>query len=402
MTNIFWIEQNINEYVKGYSERIVKDPAFYESDEGYKYQAVSTFQKEFDLDAKDFKTMIIGSLASGRNLIQSGQYFPKRMLLLFVEKDPGYVRKLFRDLLLSGDSVGSRIDRFIEGIKKRFSKLLDNDRQTYIDCRFLSFFLAAYKPEDYFYVKALEFKKFSKMVAYDLPLEGSQGNRYEALFQLASVTRSILSQNQDFKKAHEIIVKKFSYKDSSLSWGTFDFIFNVARRMGAEIKAQAEKKIAWRSKIISSKDQSAEDFLAEEDVEQEMQAKSKADILTEAIKFHPKNSSYIQKEGSYKLRLDNARQKVRVKILEDYVCQVCGFSFEYINSNGEKKKYAEADHIIEKSEGGTEELDNLWVLCPNCHVKKSLGVIRIDPVKKEVTQNERPVKIRDNHLNWQN
>ena len=57
------------------------------------------------------------------------------------------------------------------------------------------------------------------------------------------------------------------------------------------------------------------------------------------------------------------------------------------------------DHIIEKSDKGSENLKNLWVLCPNCHAKKTCGVITIDLMTKRVSEGGREVKLlKDNHL----
>jgi len=56
------------------------------------------------------------------------------------------------------------------------------------------------------------------------------------------------------------------------------------------------------------------------------------------------------------------------------------------------------DHIIEKSDGGDESLNNLWVLCPNCHVEKTRGVITIDLEKGVVKKREKTIDINNKHL----
>ncbi len=397
MENQFLIENNINEYVKFYSKRILKDPIFYEADEAYKYKAVATFQKEFDLEAKNLAVMLEKALADAHNLVQSGQYYPKNMLIRFAQKNEIFVRNLLKTLLENNKLVSERIDYFIKEIKKEFSLI---NEQHYIDARFLSFFLASSCPEKYFYVKPKEYKKFANMVGYNLALEGSQGNRYEAMAELSEVTREILRMNDSFKQVHKVIVEKFDYRDTSIGWGTFDFIFDVARREGAVLDP-VNKKINWQARLVEAKKESIKDLLSEEESFDETVVKSKNEILVEASGYRPKETEgYRQKTGQYKTRVDNTRQKIRIKILEDYICQVCGSTFEYQNSDGKIRKYAEADHIIDKIDGGTEELGNLWVLCANCHMKKTLGVINIDPNKKIVRENGKDISIRDNHLGW--
>lgn len=84
--------------------------------------------------------------------------------------------------------------------------------------------------------------------------------------------------------------------------------------------------------------------------------------------------------------------------IEEYTCQVCGFYTEYLKSNGKRGWIIEVDHIIEKSKEDSEDLNNLWVLCPNRHAKKTYGVITIDVEKKFVTEKGELISITDNHL----
>ena len=397
--NQILIEQNINDYVKKYSERILKDPSFYKIDEGYKYKAVATFRKYFNLDAKDLGKMIEAALADAKNLVQSGQYFPKRMLLVYISQNEQYVREQLRLLLYGKETERYRIDHFIQEMESKFQK---GKVQTYFDCRFLSFFLASLFPEKYFYVKSKHYSKFCKMVGYDLNLHGSQGEKFETMQEVALIVKGVLAENKDFLEVHKKITEEFDYKDSSLSWGTFDFIFNIAGHIGPIIEPEVRQKIDWQTKISKVKHEGLEDLLASDEIQDEVAGQPKTEILAEAEKYKPGGKDgYSLKEGTFKVRRDNAKQKERIRIIEDYACQVCGFNFEYLNSKGKKRKYVEVDHIIEKSGGGTEEAHNLWALCPNCHMKKTLGVIVIDLKNHKVSEDGKFIKIRDNHLRWE-
>lgn len=47
----------------------------------------------------------------------------------------------------------------------------------------------------------------------------------------------------------------------------------------------------------------------------------------------------------------------------DYKCQFC--STTILKANGDY--YIEACHVKAKAEGGKDSLDNILILCPNCH-----------------------------------
>ena len=94
----------------------------------------------------------------------------------------------------------------------------------------------------------------------------------------------------------------------------------------------------------------------------------------------------------------DGRQKRIVAKIEDNTCQVCEFYCDYKNTRGQIRHIIQVDHIDEKSRGGDESLTNLWVLCPNCHAKKTAGLLKIDTGRKQVFLNGETVLIRDHHL----
>jgi hypothetical protein len=100
MKDIEHIQENIADYVGSYVEHVLKDLDFYQKDEGYKFEAVATFQKKFNLKSKNWLSMIERALKDAGNLVQSGQYFPKGMLLHYIQTDETFVRKEFEKLLV--------------------------------------------------------------------------------------------------------------------------------------------------------------------------------------------------------------------------------------------------------------------------------------------------------------
>lgn len=132
----------------------------------------------------------------------------------------------------------------------------------------------------------------------------------------------------------------------------------------------------------------------------DLNEKSKDAIFNEAKEFTDYSQQYVESEKKTKRRKESKAQKERIAILEDHTCQVCGFKEGYLNTKNKKLWIIEVDHIIEKSKGGGESFDNLWVLCPNCHAKKTRGIIKIDPIRRVVKEKGETIRIRDNHLGW--
>lgn len=150
---------------------------------------------------------------------------------------------------------------------------------------------------------------------------------------------------------------------------------------------------AIESIIEKTKEETIEDEI-EESVDKEK-------LLIEAVDFKNEGEGYTLDTTPRKIRVENRIQKKRVAILEDYACQVCNWSLEWVNSKDKKSYRIDIDHITDKAKGGGEELSNLWALCPNCHTKKTLGVITIDKENKTIKENDKEIKLHhDNHLGW--
>lgn len=130
-------------------------------------------------------------------------------------------------------------------------------------------------------------------------------------------------------------------------------------------------------------------------------AVDKEELLKRAREFVNSRDSHVLADGPRKIRIESRAQKKIVAQLEDYKCQLCGWSLEWINFEGRKVHRIDVDHIVDKAKGGTEEITNLWALCPNCHVKKTLGVISIDFETRKVFEHGAEIKLHhDYHLNW--
>ena len=152
-------------------------------------------------------------------------------------------------------------------------------------------------------------------------------------------------------------------------------------------------------KVIEDIIEQKEDEIVEDSDTDEVVDKEK--LLADAQNYHNVSPSHVVVDSPHKTRVENKIQKKRIAKLEGHSCQVCGWSLGWTNSKGKKVKRIDGDHIIDKAKGGGEEVKNLWVLCPNCHVKKTLKVITIDLSNKVLREGDQEVKMHhDSHLEW--
>ncbi len=123
------------------------------------------------------------------------------------------------------------------------------------------------------------------------------------------------------------------------------------------------------------------------------------DILEKAKAFVDYEEQYRTEYNNRLQRHESKMQKERIARIENYTCQICGFRQSYLNANGKTRYIIEVDHILEKSQGGGENINNLLVLCPNCHAKKTYGVIKINSDYSIIDENgERKLLKQNKHL----
>lgn len=86
-----------------------------------------------------------------------------------------------------------------------------------------------------------------------------------------------------------------------------------------------------------------------------------------------------------------SRDKNKVYSLYQGKCAICGWKISenlVIHKGKALPSYGcEIHHIVPVSEGGSGELDNLIMLCPNCHKKADYGVITREELRKAQKKN---------------
>ncbi len=145
----------------------------------YIWASQRTFQENWDLEASNLAAMYDASLqnAHSRRLWNRESYEPKRIMMAFMEMEPGYVRDIFSDLFNEKKEVDGRADRFLfycdellELYKERHPNTRENSHYHNDDYQMVSLYLAFRYPAQYTLYDAAGFRHLLKILgSTDIP-----------------------------------------------------------------------------------------------------------------------------------------------------------------------------------------------------------------------------------------
>ena len=209
-------------------------------EEIYKWKAVKCYQDNWNIEAENFYEMLMVSLSRTKNLLDSGQYFPLRMLVQYAEHRPNEVRQLFRNLYNEEEDLFERIQNFQTNINVINDELFKN-KKSYQDPRAIIVYLVLRYPERYFFYKFEMFKQFSKKLELIYkPVKGHLENIGHFNSQ-CELIRFELSLDQELLKLHKNRITSDCYYDENLNILTQDFIYAVARHLDQAILADTSE-----------------------------------------------------------------------------------------------------------------------------------------------------------------
>ncbi len=161
MINLNVLEQVEEAYLKHL-------PDHFHGVEDYKWEAVKHFQNNWNIDASDFPEMLDLSLGKTYNLLASGYYYARKMIVQFAKEDPEGLRELFRQLYDESRDLSDRIKVFIAYAedKKRNNKSSDW-KSTFQDLRAISVYLWLRYPDKYYIYKYAEIRPTAEILESD-------------------------------------------------------------------------------------------------------------------------------------------------------------------------------------------------------------------------------------------
>lgn len=130
-------------------------------EEKYKWEAVKTFQDNWDIQAKDFSDMLGRSLAKAGNLLTSMNNFPAGMIIGFAKAAPEEVRSMYMDLFDESKDVYERIGNFKKQADGLLEKYGNGAKQHYQYENAIATYLWLRYPDKYYIYKYSEGKTVS-------------------------------------------------------------------------------------------------------------------------------------------------------------------------------------------------------------------------------------------------
>jgi len=258
----------VKSYIKEYKNKF----DFVHNQEIYKWQAVKQFQDNWDINSPDFNLMLEKSLKLVANLLDSGQYFPKRMLLKNAAKEPEKIKTLFEFLYDEEFDLFERIE-FFRSEFKQINKLNFPDKKDYQDHRAIIVYLALKYPERYFFYKFKMFKVFAEKINYTYKPKKGKIENIGQFQSLCSLIKFELSQDQKLLKLHKNRIAGDCYYDENLNILTQDFVYAVSQHLEQSENVKTDEVHEFSAEIINS---------------------TEISISKTEIDFTPKTINYIQ------------------------------------------------------------------------------------------------------------
>lgn len=218
----------INKYIDAYKSNFVR----IHTQEIYKWQAVKVFQDNFDLNASNFHEMLSVSLSKTRNLMSSGNYYPRRMIQKYSEKYPNQLKLLFESLFDQEIDRIERISKFsldIENLHQEFFSAEFNN--SYQDLRAIIVYLNLKYPEDNYFYKYRMLESLVYRIEYDYKVKPGSTANVVQFYSICDLLKEFLVKDNDLIRLHYERLGVDEYHDINLNILTQDFIYAITTHL---------------------------------------------------------------------------------------------------------------------------------------------------------------------------
>lgn len=198
--------KKIQQYLQQYKSFLKSRDAYQNL---YKWEALQHFQNNWDMDAPDLAGMYDRSLqcSQTKRLWKREAYYPKQMMLKFIDLEPDYIRLMFKDLFNEKKDIEGRIDRFIfycdnvlQEFKEAHPRSIENNHHHDDNYQIISLYLGFRYPEQYTLYSYLNFRNLlEKLGSRDIPKINDVGR----FFKIMRTLYKMMQKDEDIMRLHQ-------------------------------------------------------------------------------------------------------------------------------------------------------------------------------------------------------
>ena len=184
-----------------------------------KWEAVKTFQNNWNIDSDDFIEMFDQSTKTSNFISVSGGV-SKRTIMYLAQQDIDNTKKLFEDLYNENQSLESRCDNFYKNLNELAIKhnISINDKNTFVYL-FLRF------PEKYYVYKSNDMLALKKLVYHNenIRQSGSQTKKMLESYALLDDIKLKIMEQSEFCEKYTDFIRSNGYEDNGFGILVSDF-----------------------------------------------------------------------------------------------------------------------------------------------------------------------------------
>lgn len=207
-------------------------------DNSHKLEAIKIFQDNWDIEAEDFCEMLTRSLSGTGKLMDSANFFPRRMITTVLAKEaPEVARSMFRDLFDETRDFADRVEEFKENSDKNFYPYLGDRYSHYQTENIITTYLWLHNPDKYYIYKISYAKEVSNAIGltergiYDFKSRKGTDKKklLKDFYELYDSIRDRIELNTDLIELYKVCIadKEKYYQDPELITLTIDFGYYV-------------------------------------------------------------------------------------------------------------------------------------------------------------------------------
>lgn len=203
---------NIQETINYYKQNF---PKCWDA-ENYKWVAVEHFQKNWDIEAPNFATMLENALSKATNLLSGPNYYPRGMIIHLAKVDPERVRRMFQNLYDEEQPLESRLQSFkksAEELLPAYQKIAPDPgkaKSHYQDLRALCVYLSFKYPEKYYFYKYSMYQNFKEHIGFkeDSSAEDTDMRSYENFEHLCQKVLDEIKEDPELLEKQQAALEK--------------------------------------------------------------------------------------------------------------------------------------------------------------------------------------------------